>query len=103
MPRPDGRALSEEGVVSSLDDRGRDSLLVTLAGVLLGLAAVSAFVWWIIALSPVGLGGRFENTTGGGEIRTLVNGIFSLATGVMLTGGLGAASLAWWRHRRRRG
>ena len=70
---------------------------------LLGLGAVLAFVWWIVALSPVGLAGRFENTTGGDDVGTLVNGVFRASVGILLAGGLATGALALWRHRRSRG
>ncbi len=85
------------------DTADSGSSLGTLAGVLLGLAVVLALVWWIVALSPVGLAGRFENTTGGDDIRTLLNDVFSASVGILLAGGLATGALALWRHRRRRG
>ena len=100
--RAQGRiALNPEKIANQGERRWRDSALTTAAGVLLGLAVVSTFVWWVVVLSPVGLAGRFENTTGGGELRTLLNELFRVATGVLLAAGLGAAALSWW-HRGRR-
>ena len=87
------------GKTEELEAQRQQALsLMTLGAILVAMAAIVALIWWVVVLSPIGFGRAFDHTIGGGDMKTKVSGVFIIAIGLSLAGGIGSAGYGLWKY-----